>query len=150
MSMRQAQSRRVHRITLLALTGLWLLTGSLPGVAAAAPPFNDRSLRGAYGFISSGTLFGDPGIAVGRASFDGEGTCTLTITVNIAAAGGTGPVVATPCTYAVQPDGTGTLTVAIPGLSTFTIAFVLVDNGQEVHTISLDPGVSTTALLKKQ
>jgi hypothetical protein len=148
--MRQANSRRVHRVTILALTGLWLLTGSVPGAVADAPPFHDRSLRGAYGFISSGTLFGDPGIAVGRTTFDGEGTCTLAITVNIAAAGGTGPIVATSCTYAVQPDGTGTLTVAIPGLGTFTIAFVLVDNGQELHTISLDAGVSTTALLKKQ
>jgi hypothetical protein len=147
--MRPAHNRRVHRITILALTGLWLLTGSRPG-AAAAPPFTDRSLHGAYGFSSSGTLFGDPGIAVGRATFDGDGSCTLTITVNIAAAGGTGPVSATACTYGIQPDGTGTLTVAIPTLGTFTLAVVLVDNGHEVHTISLDAGVSTTALLKKQ
>ena len=40
--------------------------------------------------------------------------------------------------------------VAIPELGTFTIAFVLVDHGREVHTMSLDQGVSTTALLKKQ
>jgi hypothetical protein len=45
-----------------------------------------------------------------------------------------------PCAYGVQPDWTGTLTVVIPGLGTFTIAFVIVDHGQEVHMISLDPG----------
>ena len=148
--MRHVNRRRFHRITRLGLAGLWLLTAGVPGTEAAEPVFSNQSLRGAYGFTSSGTLFGDPGIAVGRITFDGQGLCTLVIRVNIAATGGTEPIDATACTYRVQPDGTGTLTVAIPGLGTFTIAFVLVDHGKELHTISLDPGISTTALLKKQ
>lgn len=148
--MLQAHRRRFHCVILLGLAGLWLLTVSRPGTEAAEPSFSNQSLHGAYGFISTGTLFGDPGIAVGRTTFNGQGLCTLVIRVNIAATGGTEPIDATACTYDVQPDGTGTLTVAIPGLGTFTIAFVLVDHGQELHTISLDPGVSTTALLKKQ
>ena len=148
--MRHVNSKRVYRGTILALMGLWWLTGGIVGATADAQSFSNPSLHGAYGFISTGTLFGDPGIAVGRTTFNGQGLCTLVIRVNIAAAGGTEPIDATACTYDVQPDGTGTLTVAIPGLSTFTIAFVLVDHGQELHTISLDPGVSTTALLKKQ
>jgi hypothetical protein len=150
MIMLQAHRRRFHRIPLLGLTGLWLLIVSMSGTAAAVPSFSNESLHGAYGFSSSGTLFGDPGIAVGRTTFDGQGLCTLVIRFNIAATGGTEPIDATSCTYGVQPDGTGTLTVAIPGLGTFTIAFVLVDHGKELHTISLDPGISTTALLKKQ
>jgi hypothetical protein len=151
MIMLQAHRRRFHRVTLLGLAVLWLLTVGVPGVTADDDEsFSNRSLRGAYGFISSGTLFGDPGIAVGRTTFDGQGLCTLVIRFNIAATGGTEPIDATACTYGVQPDGTGTLTVAIPGLGTFTIAFVLVDHGKELHTISLDPGISTTALLKKQ
>jgi hypothetical protein len=150
MSMRHVNRRRFHRITLLGLAGLWLLTVGVPGTEAAEPLFSNQSLRGAYGFTSSGTLFGDPGIAVGRITFDGQGLCTLVIRVNIAAAGGTESIDATSCTYEVQSDGTGTLPVVIPGLGTFTLAFVIVDHGQEVHTISLDPGVSTTALLKKQ
>ena len=148
--MRQTNRRWVHSGTILALMGLWLLTVGMLGTEAAEPSFSNQSLRGAYGFTSSGTLFGDPGIAVGRTTFDGQGLCTLVIRVNIAAAGGTEPIDATSCTYEVQPDGTGTLPVVIPGLGTFTLAFVIVDHGQEVHTISLDPGVSTTALLKKQ
>jgi hypothetical protein len=149
--MLQANRRRFHRITLLGLAVLWLLTVGMPGTEAAEPSFSNQSLRGAYGSSSSGTLFGEPGIAIGRFTFDGQGLCTFVIRVNIAAAGGTEPVDATSCTYDVQPDGTGTLPVVIPGLGgTFTLAFVIVDHGQEVHTISLDPGVSTTALLKKQ
>jgi len=148
--MLQANRRRFHRVMLLGLAGLWLLTVGMPGTAAAEPLFSNQSLHGAYGFSSTGTLFGDPGIAVGRTTFDGQGLCTLVIRFNIAATGGTEPIDATSCTYGVQPDGTGTLTVAIPGLGTFTIAFVLVDHGKELHTISLDPGISTTALLKKQ
>jgi hypothetical protein len=148
--MLQAHRRRFHRVMLLGLAGLWWLTIGMPGTGAAEPVFSNQSLRGAYGFTSSGTLFGDPGIAVGRTTFDGQGLCTLVIRFNIAATGGTEPIDATACTYGVQPDGTGTLTVAIPGLGTFTIAFVLVDHGKELHTISLDPGISTTALLKKQ
>jgi hypothetical protein len=151
MIMLHVHRRRFHRVTLLGLAVLWLLTVGVSGVAADDDEsFSNRSLRGAYGFTSSGTLFGDPGIAVGRITFDGQGLCTLVIRVNIAAAGGTEPIDATSCTYEVQSDGTGTLPVVIPGLGTFTLAFVIVDHGQEVHTISLDPGVSTTALLKKQ
>jgi hypothetical protein len=150
MIMLHVHRRRFHRVTLLGLAVLWLLIVSMSGMEAAEPAFSNESLHGAYGFSSSGTLFGDPGIAVGRTTFDGQGLCTLVIRVNIAAAGGTEPIDATSCTYAVQPDGTGTLPVVIPGLGTFTLAFVIVDHGQEVHTISLDPGVSTTALLKKQ
>src|SRR5262245_30396107 len=79
MIMLQAHRRRFHRIPLLGLVGLWLLIVSMSGTAAAVPSFSNESLHGAYGFISSGTLFGDPGIAVGRTTFDGQGLCTLVI-----------------------------------------------------------------------
>jgi len=146
----QANRRRFHRVTLLGLASLWLLAVSMPSTEAADPSFSNHSLRGAYGFISSGTLFGDPGIVVGRTTFNGQGICTLVIRFNIPAARGAAPIDATTCTYDVEPDGTGTLTVAIPRLGTFTIAFVIVDDGKELHTISLDEGVSTTALMKRQ
>src|SRR4029453_14607530 len=77
MIMLHVHRRRFHRITLLGLAGLWLLTVGVPGTEAAEPVFSNQSLRGAYGFTSSGTLFGDPGIAVGRITFDGQGFCTL-------------------------------------------------------------------------
>ena len=61
--MRHVNRRRFHCVLLLGLAGLWLLTVGVPGTEAAEPLFSNQSLRGAYGFTSSGTLFGDPGIA---------------------------------------------------------------------------------------
>lgn len=148
--MQYANRRRLYSRALLALTGMWLLMGSMAVASAAAPSFSDRSLQGAYGDITSGTLDGDPAIAVARFTFDGAGTCGFVATVNIAAAGGQGPITATSCTYAVQPDGTGTLTVDLPGLGLFNLAFVIVNSGTEVYMITVDPNVSATVLLKKQ
>jgi hypothetical protein len=150
MIMLHVHRRCFHRITLLGLAGLWLLTVGVPGTEAAEPSFSNQSLRGAYGQIASGTLAGDPAISVARFTFHGDGTCSLVTRINIAAAGSTGSIVATACTYAVQPDGTGTLTVVLPELGTFNLALVIVDNQKEVHLITLDPGVSATLLLKKQ
>jgi hypothetical protein len=151
MIMLQANGRRFHRVTLLGLAVLWLLTGGVPGVTADDDEsFSNRSLRGAYGDIASGTLAGDAAIAVARVTFHGDGTCDLVARVNIAAAGSSGPIVATACTYAVQPDGTGTFTTELPGLGTFHTALVIADNQKEVYMITTDPGVSITARLKKQ
>ncbi len=148
--MRQANRRRVHSGTILAFMGLWLLTGGMADATADAPSFSNRSLHGAYGDIASGTLAGDAAIAVARVTFHGDGTCNLVARVNIAAAGSPGPIVATACTYDVQPDGTGTLTVELPGLGTFHTALVIVNHGKEVYLITTDPGVSVTVVLKKQ
>jgi hypothetical protein len=129
---------------------MWLLMGGMTAAAADAPSFSNRSLQGAYGVIASGTLDGQSAIAVARYTFDGTGNCSLVATVNIAAAGGQGPITATSCTYAVQPDGTGTLSVDLPSLGLFNLAFVIVKNGTEVYMITVDPNVSATVLLKKQ
>jgi hypothetical protein len=130
--------------------GLWLLTGGLGGATADAQSFSNQSLRGAYGDIASGTLAGDSAISIARFTFHGDGTCDLVARVNIAAAGSPGPIVATACTYDVQPDGTGTFTTELPGLGTFNTALVIVDNQKEVYMITTDPGVSVTVVLKKQ
>jgi hypothetical protein len=153
MIMLHVHRRRFHRVTLLGLAVLWLLTVGVPGVTADDDEsFSNRSLRGAYGFIASGTLNDNAALAVGRYTFHGNGTCALTLTVNVnnVTLGGVGPIVATACTYAVQPDGTGTISVDVPGFGPFTFAFVIVDNKKELHLITLDPGVSATVLVKKQ
>ena len=75
--MRQGNRKRVYRGTLLALMGLWLLTGGLGGATADPPSFSNQSLHGAYGQIASGTLAGDSAIAVTRFTFHGNGTCDL-------------------------------------------------------------------------
>jgi hypothetical protein len=46
--MLQSQTRRLHRVMILVLTGLWLLTVGVPGVAADGnESFSNSSLRGA-------------------------------------------------------------------------------------------------------
>ena len=72
-------------------------------------------------------------------------------TINLGATGDPGTLTATSCAYAVQPDGTGTLTVDLPPLGgPFNHTFMIVNNRTEVHMITVDPGVSATVLLKKQ
>src|SRR5215510_3727600 len=151
MIMLHVHRRRFHRVMLLGLAGLWLFTVGVPGVTADDDAsFSNRSLRGAYGFIASGTLNDNAAIGVGRYTFRGNGTCNLVTRVNIAAAGGTEPIDATSCTYEVQSDGTGTITLELPGFGTFNFAFVIIDNKKELQLITLDPGVSATVLVKKQ
>ena len=53
------------------------------------------------------------------------------------------------CAYSVSPNGTGTATcTATPGAENF--AFVLVDDGNEVHFISTTPGVILRGVARKQ
>ncbi len=154
--MQHTQRRRLLRIRVLVLTGLWLLTVGAPGVIADGnESFSNSSLRGAYGFLASGTLNGNAAIAVGRYTFHGDGICTQSQTVNVSGVtpGGVGPIVATSCTYAVQPDGTGTITLEVPGFGTFHLAFVIVDKKKELQLITLDVGpggVIATLQAKKQ
>jgi hypothetical protein len=154
--MLQSQTRRLHGVVILLFTGLWLLTVGVPGVSADGnESFSNRSLQGAYGFLASGTLNGNAAIAVGRYTFNGDGTCTQSQTVNVSGVtpGGVGPIVATSCTYAVQPDGTGTITLDVPGFGAFHLAFVIVDKKKELQLITLDVdpgGVIATLQAKKQ
>ena len=148
--MRHVNSKPVYRGTILALIGLWLLTGGLGGATADAQSFSNQSLHGTYGDIASGTLAGESVTSIARFTFHGDGTCDLVARVNIAAAGSLAPIVATTCTYDVQSDGTGTFTTELPGLGTFNTALVIVDNQKEVYMITTDPGVSVTVVLKKQ
>ncbi len=154
--MLQAQIRHLYSVMTLVLTAMGLLTVGVPGVAADGnDSFNNHSLQGAYGFIANGTLGGNAAIAVGRYIFNGDGTCTQSQTVNVSGVtpGGIGPIVATACSYAVQPDGTGTITLIVPGFGTFNLALVIVDNKKELQLITLDVGpggVIATLQAKKQ
>ncbi len=58
----------------------------------------------------------------------------------------------TACTYNVNPDGTGNLTVVMgpPFGGTVPIAFVIVDKGNEILFIRTDPGVVVSGVAKRQ
>lgn len=119
---------------------------SLPAPAAQGR-YDLRSLRRTYGFSASGTILPPavpsptPAVAVGLMTFDGEGNCTIADTINI---GGTVAVRgATPGTYTVDPDGTGTITVAFPGDPGPTpLSFVIVENAHELRFVRTDLGVA--------
>ncbi len=84
-----------------------------------------------------------PAVAVGILDFDGAGGCSITDTTNL---GGTkiGPQTSATCTYSVNPDGTGTFSVAVPGdPGPAPVSFVIVNKMKEIRTIRTDLGVAT-------
>jgi hypothetical protein len=107
--------------------------------------FNNRSLKGAWGFNVHGFLGANtasplPTSAVGRTVYDGSGGCTTDAKLN---AGGTVlPLTSTSCTYTVNPDGTGTQLTTFgppaPPPGAFTTDFVLVDGAKEFLFIVSD------------
>ena len=78
-----------------------------------AQNYSERSLRGAYVFLSQGTIGGVSTPAVGRIDFDGRGECTNAIQLNFG--GVILPLTADEnggsCGYTVGPNGFGKATV---------------------------------------
>ena len=134
--------------TIVSLTFGLLLTGLLfLGIpsAQADEHFRLQSLRGVWGVSASGTL-GDGTVqaaAVGLFTFDAAGGCTETAKLN--AGGIVTPLTSIACSYTVNSDGSGSLTVTFPGSLTFTVDFVIVDVAKEFHFIVSDPTGTTVA-----
>src|SRR6478609_969353 len=109
--------------------------------------FSKRSLKGAYGFNSSFSMFVASGpnqplvpplpfASMGRIVFDGEGGCTVSSIGN--ANGQSIPSTSSSCTYTVNPDGTGTSDAVFPGTpiaDPIPIAFVITDGGDEFRAV---------------
>ncbi len=97
----------------------------------APPPSNGRrpivSPRGAYGFQFNNTPF--PGVLIGVDSFDSGGNFTMSFTF-VGSGGGIQPGTFTG-TYAVNSDGTGTITIPPQGNQEAgaTYVFVAIDGG---------------------
>ncbi|HEX9604269.1 MAG TPA: hypothetical protein VF973_11005, partial [Myxococcales bacterium] len=93
-----------------------------------------------------------PAVAAGIFTFDGSGGCTVTDTLNIGVIGAIGPRVSTSCGYAVNPDGTGTLTVVFPPPldAPVPLSFVIVDNRKEFHFIRTDRGAVAAGIARRQ
>ncbi len=118
--------------------------------------FTNESIEGRWGSSIQGTILppfappATPAAAVGILNFDGVGGCSITDTVNI---GGTviGPRTSTTCTYSVNPDGTGTFSVAFPGDPGPTpISFVIVNKAKEIRTIRTDNVAVAAGVAKRQ
>src|SRR6266849_2528072 len=97
---------------------------------------SNASLRGSFGFTSTGTLlalpppFAGPFGEIGRQTFDGQGNTDATATLS---ANGNINRVIKQGTYVVNPDCTGSMTLFISPLgATQTLDFVIDDDGAEL------------------
>jgi len=109
--------------------------------------FSNRSLKGAYGFNSSFSMFVAAGpnqpvvpalpfASMSRIVFDGEGGCSVSSIGNVN--GQSIPSTSSSCVYSVNPDGTGTSEAVFPGTpiaDPIPIAFAITDGGDEFRAL---------------
>jgi len=111
--------------------------------AAEGGGCSNASLRGSFGFTSTGTLLAlppplaGPFAEVGRQTFDGQGntdgTATLTANGNLRRVTWQG-------TYVVNPDCTGSMTLFVSPLgATVNLDFVIDDDQAELRAIATGP-----------
>jgi len=112
------------------------------------------SLRGSFGFTSSGALVAAPAPLagpfgeIGRQTFDGmgntDGAATLSANGNIRN-------VTVQGTYVVNSDCTGSMTLSVaPFGSTVPLDFVIDDDGAELRAIVSSGGAVETRVYRKQ
>jgi hypothetical protein len=134
-------------LTTLALgviLGLSVLATDAKHIDASADDeraFTNQSLEGKWGFSDQATLVPPavpepiPAVSVGIVDLDGEGNCTGSDRLNL---NGTdiGPRIFDTCSYSVNPDGTGSITVTIEGdPEPVSLFFVTVDKEREFRYI---------------
>jgi hypothetical protein len=109
--------------------------------------FNNRTIKGFYGFNSSyGLLVATgpnqpvvpplPFVGMGRIFFDGEGGCKVSSIGNLN--GQSIPTTSSSCVYNVTPDGFGTAEAVFPGTpiaDPIPIAFVITEGGNEFRAM---------------
>jgi hypothetical protein len=147
--------RSIAATTLVLLFATAVCLGIVPSAQASEHrECSNATLRGSFGFTSTGTLittpppFAGPYAEVGRQTFDGNGNTAAT--ANISA---NGNIVALTLqgTYTVDPDCTGSMTLAVSPLDiTVNLYFVIDDNGEQLRTIHTDPGVVESGVFSKQ
>ena len=143
-------------VCLLAASAFYAQNVVAQEPSAKGKECSDATLRGSFGYTSTGTLlesyvpppFAGPFGEAGRQTFDGKGNTNATATVssngNISTVGING-------TYTVNSDCTGSMTLNIPDFDTTVHAnFVIDDNGTELRAISTDSGVIETRVYKKE
>jgi hypothetical protein len=124
--------------------------------AGEAERCSNATLRGSFGYTSTGTLlpsaapppFAGPFAEIGRQTFDGAGNTEATATLS---ANGNIVRVTIVGTYSVNPDCTGVMTLGVSPLGlTVNADFVIVRGSAEVHAIGTDSGVVETRIYKRQ
>jgi hypothetical protein len=133
--------RAIAPTTLAVVFTTVFALGIVPGAQAGQDKeCSNASLRGSFGFSSTGTLLAipppsaGPFAEIGRQTFDGrgdntEGTATLSANGNINHVTFFG-------TYVVSPDCTGSMTLFVLPLGrTITLEFVIDDDGAELRAL---------------
>jgi hypothetical protein len=117
---------------------------------------SNATLRGSFGYISTGTLLDSyvppplagPFAEVGRQTFDGRGKTEATAALST---NGNPATVTVEGTYAVNPDCTGSMTLHVsPFNSTVHAYFVIDDGGAELRAIVTDPNLIESRVYTKQ
>ena len=154
---------KVSKIATLAMIVCCVVISSTPALAQWEGSSNyshergcsNKTLSGDYGFASQGVLLDVPGVppgtpfrSVGLAHFDGKGNLTWvehTVVGGVPLSTGWTPATGT---YSVNRDCTGTALVFTPNSPvSLSLAFVVVRQGNEVHTV-LDANAITTVFTK--
>ena len=149
--------KRANAPTTLAMVfATVFVLGVVPGAQAGENrECSNASLRGSFGFTSTGTLLAVPPPLVGpfgevgRQTFDGrsnttEGTATLSANGNIFR-------VTVQGTYVVNPDCTGSMTLFVsPFGVTVNADFVIDDDGAELRAIVTNAGAVESRVYKRQ
>ena len=147
--------RTVAPTTLVVVFATVFVLGILPRAQADEHRgCSNASLKGSFGFTSTGTLLAlppplaGPFAEIGRQTFDGrgntDGTATLSANGNIIR-------VTVQGTYVVNPDCTGSMTLfVLPFGRTVNLDFVIDDDGAELRAIVTDAGAIENRVYKKQ
>lgn len=144
-------------MTMCALVVFTAITCSAQGAdTAPGPVCSNQTLNGDYGFTVTGFRVPAPGVVVpmeGTAltHFDGNGKLTQTDNINTAA----GPLPAdrpATGTYQLNADCSGTMSI-VPDQQpqqAIELHMVVVDNGKEIRTGVVTPGVIVTSNGRKK
>ena len=121
------------------------------GLMAQNSPFQTQmictnaTLQGNYGFAVGGMRPTAPGgpvemiIGTAMTNFDGNGGLTQTDNIHGSLDGFPSPDRPGTGKYSINADCTGTMTISAAGSPTLTARIVVVDNGNEVRAVVVDP-----------
>ena len=138
------------------LTIVALALGLVSAASAQSSTCNLTTLKGSFGYSSTGTLlknyvlppFAGPFAEVGIQSFDGSGGTSATATLS--SNGNIVPVTVTG-TYTVNSDCTGTVTLLISPFDATVHADLVIDkNGNAFQAIETEPGLIVTRMAWRQ
>jgi len=142
--------------TVVVFATLFVLSIVPKARAGEGEECSNATLRGSFGYISTGTLldtyvpppFAGPFAEVGRQAFDGkghtDGAATLSSNGNISK-------VTVEGTYAVNPDCTGSMVLNVIEFGVTVHAdFVIDDGGAELRAIVTEAGVVESRVYRKQ